>query len=151
MGLVGARWIGILWLKVRKGIELRCGFKILVCTGSYHLELKSNRGIGLALKARPRKGPGITSFHGFASLARWWLSSFKEMSSIPFPFLFPDRWLACSVLLTIIGGCRPLGTTSSFGSWISCKLGCGCIGCKRNVGVLGVDHALSRRLMSYVW
>ena len=55
------------------------------------------------------------------------------------PFLSSDRWLACSVLLTIIGGCRPLGTTSSIGCWISCKLGgCGCIGCKRNVGALGV-------------
>lgn len=37
--------------------------------------------------------------------------------------------------------CHPLGTTSSFGCWISCKLGCGCIGCKRsrnfhNIGVI---------------
>lgn len=43
-----------------------------------------------------------------------------------------------STAKTIIGGCRPLETTSSFGCWISCKLGCGCIGCKRNVGALGV-------------
>lgn len=56
------------------------------------------------------------------------------------PFLSPDRWLACSVLLTIIGigGCRPLGTISSFGCWISCKFVCGCIGRKQNVGALGV-------------
>lgn len=43
-----------------------------------------------------------------------------------------------STAKTIIGGCRLLETTSSFGCWISCKLGCGCIGCKRNVGALGV-------------
>lgn len=46
MGFVGARWN-----QVRKGIQLRCGFK---STGSYHLELLS------ALMARRRKGPGLS-------------------------------------------------------------------------------------------
>jgi hypothetical protein len=45
---------------------------MLVRTGSYHLELQS------ALKARRRKGPGITSFHGPWLVDGFIPSAFRE-------------------------------------------------------------------------